>query len=72
MEHLRSLLQIEQSIHQAVPTEAPADPTVDELKAFEEMAREYEETVKKASVATDEADATKWHESQNGLGSGIK
>ncbi|KAL9189971.1 hypothetical protein ACHAXT_009646 [Thalassiosira profunda] len=78
VEHLRSLLQIEQSIHQAVPTEAPpdasvtADPTVDELKAFEEMAREYEETVKKASVATDEADATKWLESQNGLGSGIK
>lgn len=69
MEHLKSLLQIEQSIHQAVPN-AVADTKVDELKEFDKMAKEYEEAVKK-SLLKDEVDAD-WHASRNGLGSGIK
>ena len=53
VEHLRSLLQIEQSIHQAVTTVAAStDPTVDELKEFDRIAQEYEETVKKSSTGS--------------------
>ena len=73
---LHSLLNIEQSIHQAVPSnlQTPKDidsknnddtSTRDELKDLAILTQEYEETMKKALELKDEVE-------EYDLGSGIK
>ena len=71
MNHLQSLLHIEQSIHQAVPpTQQVTDKTSDELKELGWLHQEYEATMNEALDAEKEET---WEEVDDSyMGSGIK
>lgn len=68
--HLRSLLQIEQSIHQAVPSQEAKksttrkDTTSDELNELGWLSQKYEDTMKESLKEHQEA--------QHDMGSGLK
>ena len=76
VQHLKSLLQIEQSIHQAIQKQVPKvitskDVTIDELKEFDKIAQEYEETMKESLILKDHLDLADMATLEE-LGSGIR